>query len=186
MEVDFPSDEKYQDFQNLVDVITEEFDNMDWVKSYDRKVVSGGIPCYSMAFGLVIQPSQGVKISRFNDQYPELYALLMELCECLNFQCTTFTINKNLLCKPHRDKNNQGDSIIFSLGDFDGGLFLVEDTKGNGMNEYDIYRRPLLFNGAKCLHETAPFVGTRYSIVLYKLPMEGKWKSPEEKNVMKY
>lgn len=175
--MEIPLDEdKWYEFQNLIDEIEEEFENMKWPKCYDRKTVSGGIPCHSLAFGLVIQPSQGIKLSKYNDKFPRIYNLLQMINECLQFPCTTFTINKNFLCKPHRDKNNQGDSIIFSFGDFDGGSLLVEDLNDGEMYEHDIFRKPFLFNGAKCLHETMPFEGTRYSIVLYNLPMDGKWK----------
>lgn len=201
--VTFPNKLTEKKCRELMAAIQHEFDTMDWVKTYDRKMVSGLGWCYSMAFGLVIQPSQGVKISRFNDKFPRLYSLLQQLCPCFNFPCTTFTINKNLLCQPHKDKNNQGESIIFSLGNFTGGEFIVQDPRDDvvdaadnasgvsidsvdGVNEfkqYDIFNRPMMFNGAKSTHLTAPFEGDRYSVVLYNLPMD-KWKSDEEKKLV--
>lgn len=183
--VTFPNKLAEKKCRELMVAIQHEFDTMDWVKTYDRKTVSGLGSCYSMAFGLVIQPSQGVKISRFNDKFPHLYSLLQQLCSCFDFPCTTFTINKNLLCQPHKDKHNQGESIIFSLGNFTGGEFIVEDGKDDTdrFKQYDIFNRPTMFNGAKSTHFTAPFEGNRYSVVLYNLPMD-KWKSEEEKKLV--
>lgn len=189
--VTFPNKLAEKKCRELMAAIQHEFETMDWVKTYDRKMVSGLGWCYSMAFGLVVQPSQGVKISRFNDKFPYLYSLLQQLCPCLNFPCTTFTINKNLLCQKHKDKNNQGESIIFSLGNFTGGELIVQDSSSNNtaagdtgeFKQYDVFNRPTMFNGAKSNHLTAPFEGERYSVVLYNLPMD-KWKSEEEKKLV--
>ena len=87
--------------------------------------------------------------------------------ECKNlfpdFTFNAIQINKNLLCPPHRDKNNYGTSLIFSLGDFEGGNLNVEGQS------IDIYEQPFEFDGSKQTHYTEDFDGERYSVVLFNL-----------------
>ena len=93
-----------------------------------------------------------------------MYQKLKELIEIIDpdFEYTTITLNKNVLCKPHYDANNLSPSIIISLGDFSGGELNVEGKK------YDIKMQPLKFNGSKLKHWTEPFQGDRYSFIYYK------------------
>jgi hypothetical protein len=154
--------EKKQELEALLDEIEGEFDEMKWTKTFHRKNVSDG-GCYSSVLGRVFVPYHGVQDSRFNKLHPRLFELLQQLAALLDFECTSFTINKNVQCKPHLDKNNYGDSLILALGDFSGGLLRVENQ------DFDIFRRVLCFNGATSLHETMPFSGTRYSIVMYSI-----------------
>tara|TARA_R100000773_G_C4219654_1_gene118265 strand:- start:1251 stop:1748 length:498 start_codon:yes stop_codon:yes gene_type:complete len=81
-----------------------------------------------------------------------------------DFPFNAVQINKNVLCPPHRDTYNIGDSLIFSLGEFSGGRLMVE---GEGI---DIHENPYIFNGNKLEHWTEPwFDGDRYSVVLFLL-----------------
>ena len=153
-------------FNRTVDEIEKEFDSMKWIK-YTRKNVSAA-KCYSMTFGEVFRPYHGRSPSACNEKFPKVYRLLQELSRSLNFRHSTYTVNKNLECLPHRDKNNVGDSIILSLGKFTGGKLNVEGKL------YDIYRNPLRFNGALNTHSTEKFEGTRYSIVLYNIKAKSK------------
>ena len=78
------------------------------------------------------------------------------------------TLNKNLLCTPHKDRN-EGTSLICFLGDFEGGggLF-VEEPEGlrHCTDKYTWYE----YNG-RHVHYTEPWeTGDRYSIVAYKKP----------------
>jgi hypothetical protein len=155
-------------FNQLLDTLEAEFDSMEWLK-YKRKNVSP-VPCYSMTFGEVMRPYHGRRPSACNTKFPKVFELLQALSKILRFEHSSYTINKNLTCLPHRDKNNLGDSLILSLGKFTGGGLVVEGKS------YDIYRKPLKFNGALCTHSTEPFVGKRYSIVLYNIKIKRNGK----------
>jgi hypothetical protein len=149
----------------LAERLTDWFDRMYWKTSYTRTNVTGekGKGCLSMHFGKVFRPFHGITDSSNNEQYMRVYQLLGQVSACLGFPCTTFTINKNLECKPHLDKQNRGDSLIFACGEFTGGEFIVDGQCR------DIRLKPLAFNGATSVHGTKPFVGTRYSVVLYNI-----------------
>ena len=159
-------EDKTETFDLILDELEREFDSMKWIK-YTRKNVSAA-PCYSMTFGEVIRPYHGRCLSACNRKFPKVYALLQQLSARLQFTHSSYTVNKNLECLPHRDKNNVGDSIILSLGKFTGGELNIEGKL------YDIYRRPLRFNGAASTHSTEKFEGNRYSIVLYNIRKERK------------
>src|SRR5580698_10213050 len=149
-----------------LDEIEYEFNTMEWKKTNSRKNVSHE-PCYSMSFGLLFRPFHGLREAKANVEYPKVYSLLLDLAQILKFPCTTFTINKNLACLKHIDKNNEGESVILSLGRFQGGRLGLEI---HGEDKFfDIYRRPFMFNGSELVHFTEEFEGLRYSIILYNL-----------------
>lgn len=97
--------------------------------------------------------------NKSNFKYPELYQKLKEFAPPgFSFNC--ITLNKNVVCEPHRDIYNKGLSYIIGLGDYTGGELVIEGQEHNIKNHW------LLFNGKKT-HWTKPFTGTRYSIVYY-------------------
>lgn len=155
-----------KEFKSLLHEIEKEFETMKW-KKYTRTNVSSE-PCNSMPFGEVMRPYHGRCESSCNKKFPKVYSLLQKLSALLKFTHSSYTINKNLTCLPHKDKNNVGNSLILSLGKFSGGNLIIEGVK------FDIYHRPLLFNGAKCTHWTEPFQGTRYTIVFYNIKAKQK------------
>jgi hypothetical protein len=69
-------------------------------------------------------------------------------------------VNRNFQCKPHRDRLNVGDSLLFAFGDYTGGALVVEGR------EIDA-RTPYVFDAHANTHWVAPFEGTRYSVVLF-------------------
>jgi hypothetical protein len=71
-------------------------------------------------------------------------------------------VNRNFQCKPHRDRLNVGDSLLFAFGDYTGGALVVEGR------EIDA-RTPYVFDAHANTHWVAPFEGTRYSVVLFPL-----------------
>jgi hypothetical protein len=85
-----------------------------------------------------------------------------------DFEHNQVCLNKNVKCLPHFDGKNVGDSWIVAFGDFNqGGELEIYDENGN-IELIDIKYKPYCFNGAKVKHATAPFVGTRYSLIFYK------------------
>lgn len=109
--------------------------------------------------------------SRFDAKFPELRKAIWELgSRIVPFDFTTVQVNHNYQTKPHVDKNNVGDSVIFGLGDYEGGALQVEDKT------YDIKYKPLMFNGAEKRHGTDPYTGTRYSLVFFRTKEMGRNK----------
>jgi hypothetical protein len=157
-----------------------------WEKNCDRPNVSGldeeksknrqnrvGFPCYSYTFGY-IRPRRAIKgtlqLTKITEKYPLIYRLANDLCKSLEpeHQFTTITINKDIVCQPHTDKYNNGDSLIISLGDYtEGGNLYIEEKDGT-IKKYDT-RKPLYFNGAKYKHWNDKANSQRFSFVYFKL-----------------
>jgi hypothetical protein len=64
---------------------------------------------------------------------------------------------------PHKDKNNVDTSIIFGLGDYEGGELNIEGTKVN------IKHRLVEFDGKRNEHWNEYFTGNIYKIILYEI-----------------
>jgi hypothetical protein len=115
-------------------------------------------------FGNIHQPFKGYISCKANTNYPELYESLKSLLLLIDpdFKASTITINKNVICEPHKDELNRGDTWIIGLGDYTGGRLIIEDLP------LDIKNKPFKFDGSQLLHWTEPFAGTRYSIMFYQ------------------
>jgi hypothetical protein len=106
-----------------------------------------------------------------------LFKLIKKLCDyiCnkydLDLDCNTATINKNFRCSLHTDKKNIGNSLTFSLGDFQGGNLEIrnDDNDSTFIGSYDTKFNPIYFDGSKLPHEVGEFEGDRYSVVCYKI-----------------
>ena len=164
------SEEQQQAVAPVLDEILQCFQTMRWIRNYSRKNASDG-GCDSMSLGMV-NPFEhgnrgrfGVYPSTKNDRYPRLFALLTTLTELIGFKCTTFCINRNFQCKMHRDRVNEGESVIVALGEYTGGELIIEHDGKRQL--FDLNRKFLRFDGAYYLHGTRPFQGQRYSIVMY-------------------
>ena len=91
-----------------------------------------------------------------------------ELCrigrvfEPTGFSFTSVHVNKNVVCGPHRDKGNVGNSVIVSFGDYEGGLFHTKDLS------LSTNCRAILLDGRATEHWTDEILsGTKYSLVFY-------------------
>ena len=74
------------------------------------------------------------------------------------------TVNCNLQCTPHIDKN-EGESLFAMLGDFEGGGLCVNTPEG--LQVFSDKNTWHCFNG-RHEHWTQAFSGDRWSIVAYK------------------
>ena len=63
------------------------------------------------------------------EKEPELYEAIREIAPEWWGDDTQITLNKNLVCKRHRDSCNKEHSRIFWLGDFTGGALHFDDGK---------------------------------------------------------
>lgn len=87
-----------------------------------------------------------------------IQALPPELWRCFNF----VTINRNLVCYPHRDLGNQGLSAILFLGRFEGGALVFESGE-----RFQEPGRLYIFDG-QTIHWNEPIqAGVKYSVVFY-------------------
>lgn len=133
-------------------------------KATRKAISSGGVR--SVTMGLVNRPFHKFKgFSKFTDSHPELWKAVQELAEYLdpNHNYTSVTINHNVVCKPHKDKRNDGTTMIIGLGDYVGGELCIDGK------EIDIHYKPYYFNGYLHEHYNKPFTGNRWSLMFYSL-----------------
>lgn len=133
------------------------------IRKIRRKNISNQT-CRTVTMGVINRPFHQFKgYSKFTEEHPELWKLLLELGEQLdpNHQFSSVTINHNVECLPHKDVRNQGTTMIIGLGDYTGGELVVDGK------EIDINRKPYYFNGYLHTHYTKPFQGNRYSLMFY-------------------
>ena len=160
--------------------LTDELFQLKWPKNYTRKnILNEGDKNYegfvlgivwswahtktSLEPGRCLRPSQHTK----NPKNAKVYELAKEIAE---FEFTTIQFNKNYQCAKHIDGNNVGISRIIGLGDYEGGELLVYfDGPDEAPTVIDIKNKFYEFNGSEYWHETAPFTGTRFSLVYFSL-----------------
>lgn len=106
-------------------------------------------------------------LSYYSRLFPEIYT---EVCRIGNIICpfefSAIHINHNVVCPRHIDGNNVGKSVIVSIGDYDGGLLMID-----GEGEFDTNCKPLMFDGSKIYHWNTPLLsGDKYSLVFFHNP----------------
>nr|WPF46848.1 MAG: hypothetical protein [Lake Baikal virophage 14] len=102
-----------------------------------------------------------VDISYLSIKYPNIYQELKKVGEFYKFPFKSIQVNKNLVCPPHRDKKNVGDSLLVSFGEYTGGEIIINNI------EYNAYEKATIFNGALLEHYNKEFQGTKYSLVFF-------------------
>ena len=134
-----------------------------------------GFPKHRKAtFGMVRERFSGkINISRFSRIYPDIYEEILRIGKIIcPFEFTSIHINKNVVCPPHKDDKNVGDSLIVSIGDYQGCKLVVDGVV------CDAHYNPIIFNGALLEHSnTDDLVGTKYSLVYYNMNTGGKSKN---------
>jgi hypothetical protein len=80
------------------------------------------------------------------------------------FKWSSVLVNNNVVCGKHLDASNIGESVLLSIGDYEGCNIVVNGKK------YDAKYQPLIFNGSKLEHYTTDdLVGNKYSMVFYNI-----------------
>lgn len=166
--------------RNIRKFVLEELENTIFPKNISRNNISSKpTTCFVMGYvNYRGQQSLGGRTkgpSRWNKKFPELYFLLKKYIQLYkpDFKYTTIQINKNVISKPHVDKNNVGPSYAIALGDFSGGDLVIEGTAFNIKNKWK------KFNGTLG-HWITPFEGTRYSLIYFThtfKPPSGYWRN---------
>ncbi len=153
------------DFSNLYEMLK----NYKWtkIKNSDKptRMRNGNFRKgnYSINVGKVRLYEKGLPIvngNKMKNNNCEIYNECKKLFPEHEF--TGVMINKNFECEPHKDKGNEGDVIIIGLGEYTGGELVFNDI------EHDIKNKHLIFEASKIEHYVKPFIGDRYSVVLFK------------------
>lgn len=112
--------------------------------------------------------SKGKQLSAFSIKQPHLFDCLVRISEKYfpEHNWTSIQLNHNVTCTPHKDKHNNGKSIIFAVGDYTGSNLIIE-TEEN-VQEIDIHNTIVSFEGSKYYHYNSPLLsGNKYSFVYY-------------------
>ena len=184
----------------LLGSILKELDAIpeDRLRSSNRKNVrpEGAKSCLQMLLGLMISAQfHGIPQSaKWTGEYMQLQRLIFayvkvrakELDMDLDaFTCSSIQITKNLKTRRHKDKNNRGWSLIFTVGDHSAGeLFIDHETgeaelEGVKGNKIEVHNSLALFDGNQ-MHGTMPFEGERYAIILYAIGTEHYKQTPAQ------
>jgi hypothetical protein len=104
-------------------------------------------------------------VSSATSKYPELYNELKRIADIIvPFKWSSVLVNNNVVCGKHLDASNIGESVLLSIGDYEGCNIVVNGKK------YDAKYQPLIFNGSKLEHYTTDdLVGNKYSMVFYNI-----------------
>ena len=143
-----------------MDRVEELFTKRNWMRRCLRASVAQ--PEDIITYGTVKLALIYSNVLNKRDKEPELYHAIKEIAPEWWGEETQITLNKDLVCKRHRDSCNKEHSWISWLGDFAGGALLFDDgAKVEGAREWH------KING-HVHHWSEPHEGTQYSIVIYK------------------
>jgi hypothetical protein len=110
-------------------------------------------------------PKRGM--SRHGKLYPEILEELKLIMSEIypDFKYTTVQVNNNCSIGYHTDKNNQGDTVILSLGEYEGGYLVIDEKK------YNTNCNAMRFDATRIPHMvTNDIVGTKYSLIYFSIP----------------
>jgi hypothetical protein len=119
-----------------------------------------------MNFGITRGRFDGIvrEKSHIDKKYPLISEELTKIGKLLDFSYNSIHVNNNVICPPHYDKQNNGPSLLISIGDYDGCNIVIEDIV------YDAKYTPIIFNGSKLKHwNTDDLKGNKYSLVFYSV-----------------
>jgi hypothetical protein len=147
----------------------------------DGRATRGSVIGYigwTVNFGCGGRRNLGVGEFKPNERFPELFKLLVDYGNYIlpkGYTYEVITVNKDVLAKRHKDKNNNGFTVATCLGNFTGGRLIVGTSEGD--KKYNLKDHILAFNGALLEHQTEKFNGRRYTIIFYKQKKPCKIKS---------
>ena len=152
-----------------MDIVEELLKNRKWCKRCLRANVAQ--PEDIVTYGKIKVAMIFSNVLNNREKEPELYDAIKAIAPEWWGDDTQITLNKNLVCKRHRDSCNKEHSWILWLGDFTGGALHFDDGKiVEGPREWH------KING-HIHHWNLPHVGNKYSIVIYKGTRKAKTKN---------
>ena len=119
----------------------------------------------AITFGMTIGRKNGIKgISYHSKKYPEIYQEILRIGKLYcPIEFSSIHLNNNVVCPPHRDRKNSGESCLISFGDYTGCNIVVENVN------YDAKHTPIVFDGSKLEHwNTDDLIGNKYSLVFFR------------------
>ena len=118
----------------------------------------------AVIFGLSKGKKNGtIGLSRSSLQYPEIWEEILRIGDIIvPFNWCSCYLNNNMICPPHYDSNNIGNSLLVSFGNYTGCNIVIDKIK------YNANYNPIIFNGSKLEHyNTDDLIGTKYSLIYY-------------------
>ena len=105
----------------------------------------------------------GKNLSQDSRDHPQVFKELFRLGNLIcPIPFTTVNVVKDLVCAPHKDNQNIGESCLISIGDYVGGNIVIEGE------ELDARYNCIVFNGSKLTHWNKPILsGTKYSLIFF-------------------
>lgn len=120
--------------------------------------------CFGIVKPRIRTPGAELKgLSADSRKYPDIHNEIFKIGKLIcPFEFSSVHLNHNVVCPPHFDSKNTGESVIVSFGDYTGCYLNVAGT------QYDANCQPLSFNGTSLLHYNTPLLsGNKYSLVFY-------------------
>ena len=146
--------------KDAMDVLEELMSKRKWKKQCLRANVAQ--PEDIVTYGTVKVAKIYSNVLNKREKEPELYDAIKDIAPEWWGEDTQITLNKDVMCKRHRDHGNKEHSWILWLGDYTGGdLHFDDGAKVEGKREWH------KING-HIHHWNDPHEGTKYSIVLYR------------------
>jgi hypothetical protein len=120
----------------------------------------------TQTFGIVNRRMTTADYSRQCWLRPYLYKLLLDFAsKYVTIPWNAITVNDCYIANPHRDRGNEGDSMLVAFGPYTDGALKVHEGPLAGL--YNIRHTPLIMDFSKYLHSVEPFQGRRFSLVFY-------------------
>lgn len=159
--------QNYNNFICLLGNLYDELQNINLKPLGKSNVRYNFLPTdRSVVFGLSRHRYTGVVDNSFYTKtHPHIWNLIQKVGSYFpdDFKYNSVFVNKNVVCKSHRDKNNIDKSILVSFGDYTGCNIVIDGVV------YNANCNPVLFNGALLEHyNTDDLVGTKYSLVFFQ------------------
>lgn len=152
--------------------------SVSWASQCRPNVQRAGEQVRGVCYGVVWARARGPCVSAQTIRNPEVVKMLTKLARDA-LPAVTFSsiqVNKSYAAALHLDANNEGESHIVGVGDFEGGELWVhrqvysdvpwEPRVGGVAETLDVRSSFATFDG-NMPHCTLPFTGTRYSIIYY-------------------
>jgi hypothetical protein len=165
--------------KDILDYIYEELEDITLPTTFSSQGVKGhyhavkiGVTKQKNArqtcFGVVKYKGKFV-LSKYLQKYPEMMDLFKEFIDSHypEFEFNSVYVNKNVICKWHKDSKNVGESLLVGMGAYTGGQSVLKII--NKELKFHIKSQSLIFNGSEIEHRSLPFEGTRYSLVFFKV-----------------